>query len=225
MRITNDAKVATRRRILEAARRLFARDGFDGAATRDLAREAGIAAGTLFNYFPTKEAVAMSLAADALGEARDAYDKKRRGDESLAEDLFALIAAGLRSLKPLRGCLRPVLEGALSPLVSSAAAPEGESLRTDHLEKVGEILARHRLAEPSFVTMHLYWTLFTGVLAFWLDDASPHQEDTLAVLDQAVAMFVRSLVGPASDPSSPSPEKETSHESRPRRTARRPAGD
>jgi AcrR family transcriptional regulator len=205
MRITNDAKLATRRRILDAARRLFARDGFDGSATRDLAREAGIAAGTLFNYFPTKEAVAMSLAAEALGGARGAYERKHRGDESLEEDLFAFIAAGLRSLKPLRGCLRPVLEGALSPLAASAAAPEGESLRTDHLEAVGAILARHGQMEPAFTTMHLYWTLFTGVLAFWLGDASPHQEDTLAVLDQALKMFVRSL--PAPDPNSATPSR------------------
>ncbi len=224
MRITNDAKLATRRRILEAARRLFAEDGFDGAATRDLAREAGIAAGTLFNYFPTKEAVAMSLAAEALGEARDVYDKKRRGEESLEEDLFSFIAAGLRFLKPLRGCLRPVLEGALSPLSASSAAPEGESLRTDHLETVGAVLARHGQTEPAFVTMHLYWTLFTGVLAFWFSDASPHQEDTLAVLDQALKMFVGSLPGPTPDPSTPSPPKEIPHEPQPRGTARRPAG-
>src|SRR4051812_30625332 len=139
MRITNDAKQATRQRILEAARRLFARDGFDGAATRDLAREAGIAAGTLFNYFPTKEALVMTLAAEALAEARDGCDSKRRGEESLEEDLFAFIAAALRSLEAMRGYLRPVLEGALSPLACSSIAPEGESLRTDHLEKVGEI--------------------------------------------------------------------------------------
>jgi AcrR family transcriptional regulator len=196
MRITSDAKLATRRRILEAARRLFARDGFDGAATRDLAREAGIAAGTLFNYFPTKEAVAMSLAAEALGEARDSYQRKRRPEASLEEDLFSYVAAGLRSLKPLRGCLRPVLEGALSPLAASSTDSEGESVRADHLETVGEILARHGRPEPPFVTLHLYWALFTGVLAFWLGDDSPHQEDTLAALDQALKMFVRSLPAP-----------------------------
>jgi AcrR family transcriptional regulator len=215
MRITSDAKLATRRRILEAARRLFARDGFDGAATRDLAREAGIASGTLFNYFPTKEALALSLAAEALAEAHANW--KARG-ESLEEDLFAFIAAGLRALQPLRRCLRPVIEQALSPLAASTAAPEGESLRTDHLQTVGEILARHGQAEPSFVSTHLYWTLFTGVLAFWLDDSSPHQEDTLAVLDQALRMFVRSLP-------TPPPPKEDSDEPQPRGTARRPAGD
>jgi AcrR family transcriptional regulator len=212
MRITNDAKLATRQRILEAARRLFAQDSYESTTTRDLAREAGIAAGTLFNYFPTKEAVALSLAVEALNEARDTYGQKCRGAEPLEEDLFAFIAAGLRSLKPLRGCLRPVLERALSPLASASAATEGESLRTVHLETAGEILVRHGYSEPPFVTMHLYWTLFTGVLAFWLGDASPNQEDTRAVLDQALNMFVRSLPGP----SNPSPEKETPDESQPR---------
>lgn len=224
MRITNDAKLATRQRILEASRRLFARDGFDGASTRDVAREAGIAAGTLFNYFSTKESVALSLAAEALGAARDGYERKRRGEESLEEDLFAYIAGCLRSLKPLRCCVRPVLEGALSPLAASTSAPEGESLRTDHLEIIGSILARHGQTEPSCVTLHLYWMLFTGVLAFWLEDSSPHQEDTLALLDQALKMFVGSLPEPVADPSKPSPAKETSHEPQPRGTARRSAG-
>jgi hypothetical protein len=36
----------------------------------------------------------------------------------------------------------------------------------------------------------LYWTLYTGVLAYWSSDASPRQEDTLALLDQSLAMFV-----------------------------------
>jgi AcrR family transcriptional regulator len=218
MRITNDARLATRRRILDAARRLFARDGFHGAATRPRAREAGNAAGTLFNYFPTKEALALCLAAEALDEARGSWDRKRRGEAALEEDLFAFVAASLRALRPLRNYLRPVVELALSPL---AAAPGSESLRTDHLETVGAILARHGQSAPSPVTMHLYWTLFTGVLAFWLDDASPHQEDTLAVLDQALKMFVRALPAPG-DPASPT---EASHESRPRGTPRRPAGD
>ena len=42
----------------------------------------------------------------------------------------------------------------------------------------------------------LLLTLFTGVLAFWLGDDSAHQEDTLAALDQALKMFVRSLPAP-----------------------------
>jgi hypothetical protein len=48
--------------------------------------------------------------------------------------------------------------------------------------------------------MHLYWTLFLGVVAYWSGDDSPNQEDTLAVLDQSMHVFVTSLVNPPSRP-------------------------
>src|SRR5258708_379768 len=193
MRISADAKQATRQRILDCARDLFARQGFDGASTRDLARAAEIAAGTLFNYFPTKEAIAMTLVAEALGEGQEEYRKKARDGMSLEEDLFAFIAPQLRRLKPHRDYLSPVLERALSPLALAAASPEGEELRVAHLDAVSGILHKHGRAEPTSATLHLYWTLFAGVLAFWSRDESRHQEETLAVLDQALPMFVPTL--------------------------------
>src|SRR5581483_11189968 len=159
MRISADAKQATRQRILDCARELFARQGFDGASTRDVARAAGIATGTLFNYFATKEAIALTLVAEALAEGRQDYRQKARPGASLEEDLFAFLAAQLRRLKPHRGYLQPVLERALSPLALASAAPEGEDLRVAHLEAVGGILHAHGCTEASPVTMHLYWTL------------------------------------------------------------------
>lgn len=45
----------TRKKILKAALKLFSREGYIGATTRDIAKEAGIAEVTLFRYFPSKE--------------------------------------------------------------------------------------------------------------------------------------------------------------------------
>ncbi len=45
----------TRDKILEAALRLFSKEGYLGATTRKIAGEAGIAEVTLFRYFPSKE--------------------------------------------------------------------------------------------------------------------------------------------------------------------------
>ena len=53
MRITAQAKADTQARILAAAARLLRRHA--ELTTRDVARESGIAHGTLFNYFPSKE--------------------------------------------------------------------------------------------------------------------------------------------------------------------------
>src|SRR6266581_2452736 len=98
MRVTLQTKSATRQRILQAARRLFADNGFDSTTTRDIAIAAQIATGTLFNYFPTKEDVLASLAAEAIAQV----DAPTDAAASLAEALFALIATGLRKLKPFR---------------------------------------------------------------------------------------------------------------------------
>ncbi|MBN3959767.1 TetR/AcrR family transcriptional regulator [Nostoc sp. NMS8] len=65
MRIFNSSppsEAQTRTRILEAAQRLFASQGFDGTTTRDLAQAAGVAEGTLFRHFPTKKAILVEVA-------------------------------------------------------------------------------------------------------------------------------------------------------------------
>lgn len=50
-----EQKAETRARILTAARRLFAAHGWEGTTTRAVAREAGIAEGTVFAHFADKE--------------------------------------------------------------------------------------------------------------------------------------------------------------------------
>ena len=192
MRVTSEAKTATRQRILDASRKLFAAEGFEAATTRDIAQAAGIATGTLFNYFATKESIAVCLISEAHAQAVEHFQASlsREPDEplSLEEELFAHVASTLRKLKPYRKYLNTVLETAMSPLGSDQA--DG-TLRSIHLETVSQIALRHGSPDAlSAVALHLYWTLYVGVLAFWSKDRSPRQEDTLALLDQSLAMFV-----------------------------------
>ncbi len=61
--VTNfSSETETRTRILQAAQKLFARKGFDGTTTKDLARKAGVAEGTIFRHFPNKKAILIELA-------------------------------------------------------------------------------------------------------------------------------------------------------------------
>ncbi len=53
---------SSRSRILKAAQRLFATQGFDGTTTRDLAQAAGVAEGTLFRHFANKKAILIEVA-------------------------------------------------------------------------------------------------------------------------------------------------------------------
>jgi TetR/AcrR family fatty acid metabolism transcriptional regulator len=63
-----DLVVAARReQILRAATRVFAEKGFSRATTREVAREAGISEGTIYNYFEDKDALLMAIM-DELNE-------------------------------------------------------------------------------------------------------------------------------------------------------------
>jgi AcrR family transcriptional regulator len=188
MRVTAEEKDATRRRILDSAMRLFKAHGFEETTTRQIAAAAEIATGTLFNYFSNKEAIVASVAAEGLAKARTSFDGTANA-APLDEGLFALVAAELRQLKPLRKFIVPLLETALSPL-ATPRSDANDHLRTEHLEIVADMGRRHGMGELSALALQVYWTLYTGVLAFWAGDKSPKQEDTLALLDESMRMFV-----------------------------------
>jgi AcrR family transcriptional regulator len=187
MRITAEEKRATRERIVKSAVDLFRSQGFDATTTRDIASAAGIATGTLFNYFETKEALVAALACEALALVHADWQPDPQSS-GLEEDLFALAAAEIRQLKPLRKFIGPFLETAMSPLVSRRQSNADES-RVEHLELVNLAARRQGITELTPVALQMYWALYTGVLGFWAADKSPKQEDTLALLDESLHMF------------------------------------
>ncbi|HEV8377613.1 MAG TPA: TetR/AcrR family transcriptional regulator [Tepidisphaeraceae bacterium] len=189
MRVSAETKAATRERILSAARRLLSEKGYESTTTRDIAQAAQIASGTLFNYFPTKEAIVAFLASEAVAQALNDANSATGKAETLDEDLFAVVAAGLRKLKPLRKHLPALLETSLSPLAVTGQN-ETESFRVSQLEAVTALAAKHGYGELSASALQLYWTLYTGVLVFWANDKSPRQEETLALIDDSINMFV-----------------------------------
>ena len=196
MRVTAETKQETRQRILDAARKLFCDKGFRKTTTRDLAAEASIATGTLFNYFPSKEHLALAIIDFSLNEAGTEFAESRHKGESMEETLFAHVAIALRHLRPHRSFVGDVVESTLSPFSRANGEGTADSLRVRHLETVREIIERHASPStplPSAVTMHLYWTMYLGVLAYWAKDESPNQEDALVLLDQALRLFVGSL--------------------------------
>lgn len=195
MRVTAQTKLDTDAAIRAAATRLFAKKGVEATSTRDIASAAKIAVGTLFNYYGSKESLALSLVAEAMEVARGPNEVS--AGHSAEEDLFALTAKVLRALAPMRAHLVEILESGLSPLASASLLPEAARIREVHLADVVAILHSHTFdAAVSSATLHLYWALFLAVLSYWATDASPSQEDTRALIDQTVRMFVSSLRAP-----------------------------
>jgi AcrR family transcriptional regulator len=74
-------RVAYREAILAAAERVFSERGFVGVRMSDVAAEAGLATGTLYNYFENKEAVLRSLivmrGSTLIQELQETFESER----------------------------------------------------------------------------------------------------------------------------------------------------
>jgi AcrR family transcriptional regulator len=194
MRITEETKRANRAKVLQAAGQLFIEKGFEDTTTRDIAQAAGLAVGTMFNYFPSKETLAMTMVNEALLLGGKDYCDKRNGEEELTEELFLSISSELQRLRPMHPFIGPVLEKSLSPFQKKNGCREGESAREMHLKRVRRIFGTHGYAIlPQAVTEQIYWSLYLGILAFWSKDDSPNQEATLAMIDYSMQLFTRML--------------------------------
>ena len=79
----NGTELATRDRILEAARREFLEKGYKGAWLRDIAKKAGVTTGALYGYFKNKEELFGALVREAYEGIQDIYARTLEGFAAL----------------------------------------------------------------------------------------------------------------------------------------------
>lgn len=109
--VREESRAAFREAILAAAERVFGRLGFHDAKMTDIATEAGVAAGTLYNYFKNKDEVFNSILErgrdqvttlfDAHADEPDPIERTRlrlRGAFAYIEEHGALFSMFLRTM-------------------------------------------------------------------------------------------------------------------------------
>ncbi len=85
--------------IIEAAVRVFARKGYYNSRVSDIAREAGIAAGTIYLYFKTKDDILVTLFRDKMAEFVGALRKAIAGEPDAASKVRRLVSLHFRILE------------------------------------------------------------------------------------------------------------------------------
>lgn len=111
MSVTTSDKVSTRQNILDAAVRIFREKGFQKARISDIVSAAGLAQGTFYLYFKSKEDIAREICKSFMESLTHVFESD--------EDVFTS-----RTLEELRIRLRRMLVEALSILQADAEAAE-----------------------------------------------------------------------------------------------------
>jgi TetR/AcrR family fatty acid metabolism transcriptional regulator len=78
--------------IIDAAVRVFARKGYYNSRVSDIAREAGIAAGTIYLYFKTKDDILVTLFRDKMAEFVGALRKAIACEPNAASKVHRLVS-------------------------------------------------------------------------------------------------------------------------------------
>lgn len=178
---------------------LFSTRGFYKTTTRQISRKAGVAEGTLFNYFRSKEDLALYFFEQEVQGTIDWFEKEKSlRNASVVEQLFAVIHRHLDRMAPYEEFVGAVYLRALQPVSKlHPMSLESQSLNLRYLRFVRGILERAEQQEeiPALGDLGAWaFGLFhAGILTCWLNDESPGKERTLALLDRSLK-FARTIL-------------------------------
>ena len=96
-KVSTEHKEQVRQRLIDAARVVVLREGHDGATTRAILEQAGMSAGSLYNYFSSKDELFEALAEQVVGE----NIRLRAAGDGRPGDMLVELAAELLTVPDL----------------------------------------------------------------------------------------------------------------------------
>jgi AcrR family transcriptional regulator len=183
-----------RRLILDAAVRVFARQGFHTCRVADIADEAGVAYGLVYHYFSSKEEILDTLFLERWGVMLEAIAQADAEESSPREKLSAIAGFIIDSYG-----YDPELMKVIIVEVTRAANTFGRTHLADIREaytKIASIVERaqadgvfRREIDPPFAALAFYG-LIEQVLTGWIFDFETVPEEEL---EQAKEMIVETI--------------------------------
>jgi AcrR family transcriptional regulator len=127
-------KAQTRRALLDAARRLFVKSGYDATRPQDIAREADLASGTFYVHFEDKRDVFLAFTEEAAHELMECVRERVENAVGFEARLLGSLEAIVSYSEQHPGVLAVAFADAA---VVAAGVPDGSSLR----DRLGQSLA------------------------------------------------------------------------------------
>jgi AcrR family transcriptional regulator len=184
-----------RAKILEAARQLFAAQGFDDVTVADIARSAGVARATVFNYFPSKHALIDAITEEVLdvycGMLDNAYADTQSPTPMLLRALFDVMGAGIEQVQQFyKSVFREIakLQVGLDEGGNAAHTRELSVARLVRLMERGQARGDIRSGPTPEDLAYAFDSLVHGTIVNWLyDDPS---KSLRARMGRAIEIFL-----------------------------------
>lgn len=131
---------ATRHRILDSATRVFARYGYAGGTTNRIAEWAELSIGSLYQYYPNKDAILLELATRHLdaGTASDLRLRPKDPAPALIDVITGMVRSNVDNHRADPEFLRVLIEQAPRSRDLMSKVAEQEAARMAHLLDIME---------------------------------------------------------------------------------------
>lgn len=139
--------MAKRQKIVDAARVLFAKHGYEATSIEQITSEVGMAAGAFYTYFRTKRQLLLVLM-DELLERLESLNLQPAGDVHVRDGLRRFLRGVFRADIDYYGVIRAWHEAALADPELAQRAKEVEAWTTARIENVFRSLRRLPGARP-----------------------------------------------------------------------------
>lgn len=139
-KVTEEYREARRREILDAAMRVFHRDGFQGASMASIIKESGLSAGAIYGHFPSRAELVVQVATRVVG----------------ARVLDVERLAATDPMPPPAHLLRILLKGLLNDLGSPGMLVQlwGEAVAEPEVRVIArDVLTRLRDVYSSYIAL------------------------------------------------------------------------
>ncbi len=191
MKINQEQKAQNRKAIIRAAADLVSENGFRSATMRGIAKAAGMGEATIYNYFPTKEAIIFAFYEDHLQDCIEALKQVESFNTySLQEQLQALFSSSLDLYLGDREFVQHTFRMVL--LSSSRDWTRVKPIRDAFLAAVNDMLtAAAEVGEiPDQVFQELmgqfFMDAYIAAVLYWLADTSEGFADTTVMVDRGL---------------------------------------
>jgi TetR/AcrR family transcriptional regulator, fatty acid metabolism regulator protein len=182
------AQEEKRRLILDAAVRVFARDGFHTSRVGDIAEEAGVAHGLLYHYFSSKDEVLQTVFRENWAELLERFEAVEASDEPADEKLRGIVKILLRTWRNDPALVTVMVrEVGRSPQLATQVDDIGRAFAV--IERVIERGQSEGVFRPEVDPRLASWVVYGGleeILTGWVMGRLPDGDEEVARAERTI---------------------------------------
>lgn len=198
MKISKKQKLENRNKIILSAVDLITSKGLKAATMREIARQAGLGDATIYNYFPTKEAIVYGYYEDKFNAVTQQLKKIEDFNEyTFQEQLQTFFETTFELFLPDREFLEKTFKTTFFALSQhyNRIRPIKEKFMAIVEDIFKAAIDVGEIPDQVFgeLTIQFFWEYYIGIVIYWLKDDTDKFQGTTILIDKSMDLACTSI--------------------------------